>query len=189
MTIKHTGTRTGTRSRMRAWQALLVLPLATAGLTLAGTGTAHADDRICRGTIGARTIDDNVVVPRGAVCKLVGTRVEGNVLVRSGAVLQARAVRVDGNIQAKYAKRIAVLPYDGRRSVVKGNIQLESGRDGGRILGVVVDGDIQLFSNRGRFEVRRNFVDGNLQCKNNVPRPVGSGNRVEGNKEGQCRGM
>jgi hypothetical protein len=29
-------------------------------------------------------------------------------------------------------------------------------------------------------------VDGNLHCKNNDPAPVGGGNRVEGDKEGQC---
>jgi hypothetical protein len=37
--------------------------------------------------------------------------------------------------------------------------------------------------------VRKNRVDGNLQCKSNQPRPVGGGNRVDGNKEDQCRGL
>lgn len=31
---------------------------------------AHADDRICRGTIGAKHFDENVIVPKGATCTL-----------------------------------------------------------------------------------------------------------------------
>ncbi|THV13024.1 hypothetical protein E9934_10745 [Nocardioides caeni] len=168
----------------------MAVPLLGAGLTLVTSSPAYADDRVCRGAIGARTIDDNVVVPRGATCRLIGTRVEGNVLVKSGGTLRAEGVRVDGNIQAQGARRVVVIPRADRRSVVKGNIQLTSGgRLGGVVQRSVVDGDIQLFSNRGRFVVRGNVVDGNLQCKSNTPRPTGGNNRVEGNKEGQCRGL
>ena len=41
----------------------------------------------------------------------------------------------------------------------------------------------------GDEEFCRNVVGGNLQCKSNDPRPVGGNNRVEGNKEDQCRNL
>ena len=66
--------------------------------------------------------------------------------------------------------------------------QLKQG-GGGKLLRNAVNADIQLFSNDGRFEVRRNVVGGNLQCKSNNPKPVGGNNRVEGNKEDQCKNL
>ncbi|WP_110239775.1 hypothetical protein [Nocardioides gilvus] len=176
----------------RVLASLATLPLAatllSAGLLASSSTTAHADDRVCRGTIGKVTIDDNIVVPRGATCTLTRTRVEGNIEVKGDGYLIARGVRVDGNIQGNKARRVAVRAWQGQRSVVAGNIQLKRGTRGGKILDTVVDGDIQLTSNRGkRFVVKRNVVDGNLQCKSNKPAPRGGKNRVEGNKEGQCR--
>jgi hypothetical protein len=44
-------------------------------------------------------------------------------------------------------------------------------------------------SNGGRQVFRGNRIDGNLQCEGNRSRPRGSGNRVDGDKEGQCRGL
>ena len=167
------------------------VPLALAAALLVAP-PAVADDRRCTGTIKAASIDDNVVVPSGATCRLVGTRVDGNVFVNRNATLVARGVKVGGNIQAENHERVVVRPrkVDDRviRSRVGGSIQLVQG-GGGRLLRNVVGSDIQLFSNDGQFEVRRNRVDGNLQCKSNSPRPVGGGNVVEGNKEDQCRGL
>ena len=40
-----------------------------------GVPTAEAGDRTCRGTLGAITVDDNLLVPRGATCVLNGTNV------------------------------------------------------------------------------------------------------------------
>lgn len=171
----------------RTLVTLAALPLLATGLLATTAAPAQADDRVCRGTIGATTIDDNIVVPKNATCRLKGTRVEGNVEVRKGGKLVARGVRVDGNIQAQNARRVVVAPLKGARSQVEGNIQLKKGRKaGGKIARVVVDGDIQLFNNKGRFVVRGNVVDGNLQCKSNKPKPRGKNNKVEGNKEGQC---
>jgi hypothetical protein len=185
------------------------IPLALVGLVagatvfeLATPSRSLGDDRICRGSIGAATIDDNVRVPRGATCRLTRTYVKGNVLVSRNATLIATRVRVDGNVQAERARRVVVRTRSnvdgdvqadrGRavsvlRSRIDGNIQLKANR--GRIVvnRNTVNGDIQLFSNRARSEVRRNRVDGNLQCKSNRPAPVGGGNIVEGNKEDQCR--
>ena len=173
----------------------LVVPTAFAG-TLVGTvvsaPAAHADDRTCRGTLGAVQVDGTVVVPQGATCTLVGTRVDGDVLVKSGASLYARGARIGGNVQAENHRTVVVRPRTVGDRVVKsrvgGSIQLVQG-GGGKLLSNVVEGDVQLFSNDRRFEVRRNVVGGNLQCKSNAPRPVGGANRVEGDKEDQCRGL
>lgn len=160
---------------------VLSAALAGAGM-LAVAPAAQADERVCRGTINAVTVD-NLKVPNGASCTLNGTFVKGNIKVESNASLKANKVRVDGNIQSQGHQ--AVLVQDSR---VDGSIQLEQGG----ALDVrrnAVDGDIQLFSNRkpGAKTVYYNVVDGNLQCKSNIPAPVGAGNIVKGNKEDQCR--
>jgi hypothetical protein len=170
---------------------LIAVPLAVAASVMT-VPTAHADDRVCRGTIGATSIDDNVVVPRDATCQLNGTRIDGNVIVNRGAKLVASGVRVGGNVQAENHREVIVRPrtVNGTvvRSTVEGSIQLKQG-GGGKVLRVVVDSDVQLFTNRGQFEVRGNRIGGNLQCKENNPRPVGGNNVVQGDKEDQCRNL
>jgi hypothetical protein len=162
------------------------VPLALMGSLFVGAAPAHADERVCRGAIGATSIDGDVVVPQGASCTLLGTRVDGNVKVYRNATLAVRGARIGGNIQADNHRRVIVTKRDGRRTRVGGSIQLKQG-GGGKLIKVVVGSDIQLFSNDGRFKVRRNRVDGNLQCKSNRPAPVGGRNVVQGNKEDQCR--
>jgi hypothetical protein len=169
--------------------AALAIGVITASLNVPA---AQADDRRCTGRILAKSVDGDVVVPRGATCRLVGTRVDGNVKVYRGATLIARGVRVGGNIQAENHRRVEILvrTVDDRtvRARIDGSIQLKQG-GGGEIRRTITGSDIQLFSNRGRFSVTRNFVEGNLQCKSNDPRPRGFGNVVQGNKEDQCRGF
>ena len=46
-------------------------------------GQALAEERVCRGTIGAVTVD-NLRVPQGATCTLNGTYVKGTVKVERG---------------------------------------------------------------------------------------------------------
>lgn len=165
-----------------------ILSAMAAGAVLAASmmmtaPAAQAGDRTCSGTIRAVTIDDNVIVPKGKTCTLVGTKVKGNIEVRSGATLKASKVRVDGNIQSQGHRNVSTVD-----SRVDGNIQLKSG-GGVNLRRNIVEGDIQLFSNTkaGKKYVIRNTVDGNLQCKGNKPAPTGGQNKVDGNKENQCR--
>jgi hypothetical protein len=162
--------------------AAVVCCASVVGLATAATAATN-DERTCRGTIGAQSLDVDIRVPSGATCKLNGTRPDGNVKVGRGATLVATNVRVGGNIQAENAKSVTV-----KRSRVEGSIQLKQGRAGRiELTGNTVDSDIQLFSNHGpSIVVRQNVVDGNLQCKSNKPKPTGGANRVEGNKEDQC---
>lgn len=164
---------------------------------------ALAEERVCRGTIGAATLD-NVRVPQDARCTLNGTKVKGTITVQRNAVLDANDVLVIGNVQAENARNVVVrntstiggsvqIKQGGAatvaRSKVNADIQFESNRAQLRALSNIVGGNIQAFQNRGGVEIRNNRVDGNLQCKENVPRPVGGGNIVQGNKEDQCRGL
>src|ERR687892_94323 len=123
-----------------------------------------ADETVCRGTIGATTVD-NLRVPDGATCKLNGTFVKGTVKVEGDAALRALGIRVIGNVQAENARRVVV-------------------RDRSRI-----GGNLQAFQNTGGVTINNNRIDGNLQCKENVPPPTGGGNVVQGNKEDQCAAL
>jgi hypothetical protein len=180
--------------------AALVLPLAI----LAATATpATAEERVCRGSLGAVTVD-NLRVPDGATCRLTGTYVKGTVKVESRATLVADGIRVVGNVQAEDATRVVVRAG----SRVGGSVQIVQGGsarivrttvngdilfdDQGRALAAIrntVGGNIQAFQNTGGVEISFNRVDGNLQCKENAPRPTGGGNIVDGSKEDQCRNL
>ena len=164
---------------------------------------ALTEERTCRGTIGATTVD-NLRVPQGASCTLNGTTVKGTVKVESRAKLYANGVRVIGNIQSEGFQTIVV--REGSR--VGGSVQLENGRSGGigKVISSRVDGDLQFFSNKARMVARsntllanlqaesntgglvikNNTISENLQCKHNNPPPTGGGNTA-GDKENQCR--
>lgn len=164
---------------------------------------AYGEERSCRGTLGAITVD-NLRVPNGASCTLDRTYVKGTVKVEGNATLVATSIRVVGNVQAENAARVIV--RGGSR--VGGSVQIVQGGSA-RVVGSNVNGDIlyddnrralaalrnavggnvQAFQNTGGVEIRGNVIDGNLQCKENSPAPVGGNNRVGGNKEDQCRNL
>lgn len=169
-------------------------------LAAAIAAPAWAEETVCRGSLGAVTVD-NLRVPDGARCTLTGTFAQGTVKVERGAVLIARRIRVIGNVQAENARKVQVL-----RSRIGGSVQLKQGGaaevNGSRInadlqfesnrspLGAasnVIGGNLQAFQNTGGISIRSNHIDGNLQCKENSPPPTGGGNVVQGNKEDQCR--
>ena len=160
----------------------LMLPACVAGLAFTGIAAvpAAAEERSCRGSIGAVTVD-NLRVPQGATCTLNGTRVKGTVKVERAATLHASKIRVVGSVQAENHKQVNI-----SGSAVGGSIQVKQG--GGSSLSTnTVNGDVQYFTNRGTITIRSNRIDGNLQCKENQPAPTGGGNVVQGNKEDQCR--
>lgn len=177
--------------------------LATAGtaLILSFSGAiAQADETACVGSLEAITVE-NLQVPEGGTCSLMGTRVSGNIKVESGAVLVASNVVVDGDIQAEDAVLVQVTGG----SVIGGNIQVKQSRSaivrdtqvGGDLQleentaalvsqNNVIGGNLQAFENSGPLRVFGNSIDGNLQCKENRPVPIGENNRVSGDKEDQC---
>ena len=182
----------------------LTFALTIAVLTLALLPqVAVAEERVCRGTIGARTLD-NVKVPRGASCTLKGTKVKGTIKINKNARLEAIDVNVVGNVQGEGARNVivrktsrvggSVQVVQGKRakvanSRVNGDILYDDQR--GRVVALKnkVGGNVQAFQNTGGTRVAGNVIDGNLQCKENKPAPTGGNNRVEGSKEDQCRNL
>jgi hypothetical protein len=181
---------------------VLTIALASILALTVAMPAALAEERVCRGTIGATTVD-NLRVPQGATCTLNGTRVEGTVKVERNAKLFANDIRVKGNVQSEGFKNIVLR----QGSVVVGSVQLENGlRDGmGNVLNTRINGDLQFFSNtahmiargntilanfqatqnKGGLVIKNNKIAENLQCQSNNPPPTGGGNTV-GDKEGQC---
>jgi hypothetical protein len=167
---------------MKARLLCLLLPAVLGAAAITAT-PARAEERTCRGTLGAATVD-NLRVPSGATCTLTRTKVKGTLKVERGATLYASAVRVVGNIQAENARRVNVTG-----SHIGGSIQIVQSRNGSALSKVernTVKQDVQFFENRGAISITRNRINGNLQCKANKPRPAGGGNIVGGNKQDQC---
>ena len=189
------------RVRSISLSAVFFLTMAVAAFA-AFAPAVEAEERVCRGTMGATTVD-NLKVPSGASCTLNGTKVKGTVKVESGATLTANGIRVVGNIQSEGFRSITVR----EGSTVGGSVQLENGRSGGlgRVISTRINGDLQFFSNEARMVARgntilanfqavsntgglviqNNRISENLQCKQNNPPPTGGGNAA-GDKEDQC---
>lgn len=161
---------------------------------------AVAEEKICRGTIGSKTLD-NVKVPEGETCTLRGTKVEGTIKINKGARLEAIEVNVIGNVQAENARNVIVR----KDSRVGGSVQVVQGKKakvaGSHVKGDIlyddqsgevivrsntVGGNVQAFQNTGGVQIADNVIDGNLQCKENEPAPTGGNNNVKGSKEDQC---
>jgi len=185
--------------RSTRWMAVLVV----GGALFLRAGPASAEERACRGTIGAVTVD-NLRVPHDATCTLNGTLVEGTIKVQRDATLKASGIHVIGNVQAENARMVVLRD----RSTIGGSVQIVQGdaariiraRIGGDILfddqerslaarGNRIGGNLQAFQNTGGLAINNNRIDGNLQCKKNDPAPTGGGNVVQGSKEDQCEGL
>jgi hypothetical protein len=177
-----------------------VLAAASFAALVSATAPASAEERVCRGAIGAETVD-NLLVPQLASCRLDGTRVKGTIKVERDATLAAARVVVIGNVQGENARSVSVtagsrvggsvqVKQGGGATVadsfVDGSVQLEQNTAALRVLRNTVGADVQAFQNTGGVQVSRNRIDGNLQCKENRPAPTGGGNVVQGNKEDQC---
>jgi hypothetical protein len=177
--------------------------LAVGGALLLPAGPAQAEERVCRGNIGATTVD-NLRVPQDATCTLNGTYVKGTVKVGRNATLKAYGIRVIGNVQAENARNVVVRA----RSRIGGSVQIVQGGAArivrNRITGDIlfddqakaltaranrIGGSLQAFQNTGGVTIINNRIDGNLQCKENHPAPTGGGNIVQGNKEDQCANL
>jgi hypothetical protein len=55
--------------------------------------------------------------------------------------------------------------------------------------GNTVNGNVLVIGNRADTEISDNDIAGNLACFENNPPPVGGGNRVGGDKQGQCEAL
>lgn len=153
-------------------------------------------------TLGTVRVD-NVIVPAGAQCTLIGTRLNGTLEVQRGARVTAENITVNGNLQSDGAADLRIVG-DSR---VGGSVQVQRGA-AASIIGLAITGDLQVdamagpvfaaanriggnlqaFGNRGGVTLELNTMNGTLQCQENAPAPVGSRN-VATLKENQCRGL
>ncbi len=150
-------------------------------------------------SLGAQTYA-NVVVPSGARCLLLGTRLSGNLELRSGASVDVSDAAIDGNLQGVVPGGVQVsggyikgsVQVDRGQAVtlvgtsIDGSVQLNAGLGLLWLQNLHVNGSIQLFDNRGGATLNDNVMSGNLQCTGNLPAPTGAGNQAS-SKEGQCR--
>lgn len=170
-------------------------------LLLGSAALAEADVTL-KGVVGARTIDDDVVVARNTTCVLNGTFIKGNIRVLSGAKLVTYRAKVNGNVQAFDAFKVELREFsriggdvqgEGTRSVivrggtrVGGNVQLTvaaapSGVNALMVINATVIGDVQAEKGTGRLEVTNNRIDGNLQFVENTRGPyLIRKNRIDG---------
>jgi hypothetical protein len=183
--------------------SLLVALLAV----LYGASPASAADTQCNGVpgapekIGAVTVDQ-VVVPDGGFCRLVGTTVNQNVIIGVGSNLQTRNAQVGGNIQGTNgprAVRLIETDVQGNIQVKKAthrvvigddkctidpyvgeDIQLEENLGGILICQMEIGENLQLFKNTGRIVVLDNDVGENMQITDNT----GDALRVRDNQVG-----
>jgi hypothetical protein len=163
-------------------------------------GNARAQGSNCLLDIGAVVVNGNVQIATS--CELTGTEVKGNVILFAGGSLIARNVHIKGSVQGSRADFV-----DMERSRVDGNLRLEElVGDVSTIILTDIRGDVLLVGNRSRLEILNNeirkslqatgnaggllisgnLIDRNLECADNTPTPFGVGNRVDGDRKGQC---
>jgi hypothetical protein len=165
---------------------LLVCLTAAACISIAALGSAALarPDTTCNGTIGTAVIVDNVIVPPGAGCRLLGTTVGGNVNFGKDSRLLTQDANVTGNIQGEGAERIkiyntAVTDIQLKKvtgqiiiasdntcradPLVLGRIQLEENTGSIAICKMSTRQDVQLTKNSGVIGVFENTVGEDLQ--------------------------
>jgi len=74
-------------------RSLLLTITVTAAALLVPVSAASAEDTRCTGTLGPVVVD-NLIVPSGGTCSLVGTQVRGNVRVEPEARLDANRATI-----------------------------------------------------------------------------------------------
>ena len=136
----------------------------------------------CMGTTQAITAD-NLVVPPGETCNLLGARIKGSIKVEDNATLNASGLYVKGSIQAKKAKSVKI-----SSSMVGGSVDVEEGQSA-LLSESQVGGGVKFIKNTSVLIISNNTIGGNLQCKENRLTPTGGGNIVQGNKEDQCSAL
>lgn len=155
------------------------------------TQEVSADTRLT-GTVGARTIEDNVVIPIDQKAVLNGTTIKGNVRVLRGATLIANGASIDGNVQAFRSVLVDLRQrtqvggdVQGEltgtvrvrgRSFVGGNVQITQAStpvdvDALLVNAAHVGGDVQAVKSAGRLRALNPSSGGNLQFLENYSGP------------------
>jgi hypothetical protein len=155
------------------------------------------------------SINGNVEGTGNAFVLLFAPSIAGNVkLVGGDGIIAAEDLEVGGTLEA-----VGPALFDLFDSTVNGNFYVRGAAEGSIFCGNTLNGNAEFTDNRevlvigqpasncdgntvgGTVKVERNQagieisdndIGGNLACFDNTPPPAGGGNRVQGNKEGQC---
>ena len=166
-----------------------VATIAVGGLALVAPSIAMATDQACVGPQGGG-LYDNIIVPPGAECELVGAVVRGNVKALQDSRLRLVETEVGGNVHGDKAEAVGVVdgmvrgdvhvhegetPFDAEfdfevSALVGGNVAVEKmagnvSISGSRIGGALIALDNEILET---FEVRGNTVVGNAQVFKNT---------------------
>jgi subtilisin family serine protease len=136
----------------------------------------------CTGVVNWLTAD-NLLVPPGATCNLMGARIKGTLKVEDGATLLASGLYVKGSIQAKKAASVQITG-----SMVDGNLEVEEGGSAS-LKETQIKGGAKFIKNENTIFIANNTIQGDLECKENRYQPTGGGNLVLGSKKDQCSGL
>ena len=165
-----------------------------------------------RTVVESGSIGGSLEATGGPFVILLGTTIGGNVKVADGtASVFGDGLEVNGTLEA-----VGLEFFDLFESTVNGNFYVRGGLEGSFLCGNMLNGNAELTDNRtlivigstssscdgnhfnGNVVVERNQADseisdndvgGNLTCFDNASPPTGGGNRVHGNREGQCAAL
>jgi hypothetical protein len=153
---------------MRSYWALAVA-VTTLGLLIAAPA-AMADDTRCDGVLPPG-VYDNVVVPSGASCVIVGAEIRGNLKAEPGSlIIDVRNSTIHGNVEGD-----SFASFDLHGSMVGGDVTLKKFNTNVQVCGTQVRQDLQVEEGRGRVELgspatgcAANEVGENLQAYKNL---------------------
>ena len=178
-----------------------IATLVSAAVMLGAAPTAMAGDTPCVGVLTGP--HDNVVVPRGATCNLLGAQVQGNVK-NFGNLLVFAPTRINGSLQSEPGHGFTQI--FGAGVTIRENVQIKGATAGiahgylaGTVIGkdfrweenrgflvangATIGGNAQAWKNTGGGSFTGNTIRGDLQCKENAPPITEAGNVVGGNRQ------
>lgn len=164
---------------------ILIASSVVVSVLLAGAPSAQAAVTECTGVLTGT--HDNVIVPSGEDCEMVGATVTGNVLVKSGASLRASFSTISGNVTGTDSEWVCLQfgsEAGGNFNVRGGAVGTTTGFDistsvGGNakvsenagltfIDAAEVGGNVDISKNTGTLEIEHNTIGGNVNIHDNV---------------------
>jgi hypothetical protein len=166
--LREGGIRKGRGASVLALLALLVGAVMT-GMTYVPASSASPDDTTCVGLLPPG-VYENIVVPRGASCTILGanvTTIRGNILALPDSALDVRDARIHGNVHGDHAENLEL-----HRNTIGGNVHISDGETPHPQIDVMVRGntltagDIWVERMAGDVTVDQNNVQaGNIQAQ------------------------
>lgn len=149
---------------MRKKLLLVLVAIAAAIATLVAAPVAIADDTPCVGTLSGGPYE-NVVVPAGATCVLIGAEVRGNVTCDGCRSVGSNGSTIRGNVQIKKATGGDGEPNLFSDTIVGGTVEeVESNneldfQDRSRAA------ELKFEKNTGKLSVETSTITGNIQAQ------------------------